>query len=93
MHLVGIVVLVIGLSIGVKYAIDSNLISEQTRILLAYLVGVILFVVSFPLRVKYVGFSTILFSGAMASLYFTTYAAFSYYAMFSFAFAFALMIF
>ena len=27
-HLVGIVVLVIGLSIGVKYAIDANLISQ-----------------------------------------------------------------
>ncbi len=35
-HLIGIVVLVIGLSIGVKYAIDSNLISEELRIMLAY---------------------------------------------------------
>ncbi|MES2881869.1 MAG: hypothetical protein V4676_06965, partial [Bacteroidota bacterium] len=32
MHFIGIVVLVIGLSIGVKYAIDRNLISEVVRI-------------------------------------------------------------
>ena len=42
-HLVGIVILVIGLSIGVKYAIDKNLISEGMRIVLAYAAGVILY--------------------------------------------------
>ena len=36
-HFIGIVVLVIGLSIGVKYAIDRDLISEGLRIMLAYL--------------------------------------------------------
>ena len=36
MHLAGIVVLVTGISIGVKYAIDKELISEGIRILLAY---------------------------------------------------------
>ena len=35
MHLVGIVVLVTGISIGVKYAIDKRLISELLRIVLA----------------------------------------------------------
>jgi uncharacterized membrane protein len=38
-HLVGIIVLVIGLSIGVKYAIDRQLISEVMRIILAYAAG------------------------------------------------------
>src|SRR5438270_13887523 len=33
---IGIIVLVIGLSIGVKYAIDKDLISEWMRIALAY---------------------------------------------------------
>lgn len=91
-HLVGIVVLVIGLSIGVKYAIDQQLISEGTRIGLAYSAGVVLYVLSWRLRKKYNAFSAILFSGAMASLYFTTYAAFVYYSMFPFAVAFVLMI-
>jgi uncharacterized membrane protein len=91
-HFVGIVVLVIGLSIGVKYAIDRNLISEAMRITLAYVAGVLLFGLSLWLRKKYSLFSAILFSGGMASLYFTTYAAFVYYSIFSFGFAFALMV-
>ncbi len=91
-HIIGIVVLVIGLSIGVKYAIDKELISEMTRILLAYTAGGILFFLSWRLRKKYELFSAILFSGAMASLYFTTYAAFAYYSFYSFGAAFGIMI-
>ena len=83
-HLVGIVILVIGLSIGVKYAIDRQLISEAARILLAYVAGIVLYLLSWRLKKKYQFFSAILFSGAMASLYFTTYAAFVYYGFFSF---------
>lgn len=91
-HLVGIVVLVIGLSIGVKYAIDRQLISETARIALAYAAGALLYLLSWPLQKKYAAFSAILFSGAMASLYFTSYAAFVYYSLFPFAVVFALMI-
>jgi uncharacterized membrane protein len=91
-HLIGIVVLVVGLSLGVKYAIDRNLISEYARIGLAYGAGLVLYLLSWKLKKNYSGFSAILFSGAMASLYFTTYAAFVYYGMMSFALAFALMI-
>ena len=91
-HLIGIVVLVIGLSIGVKYAIDRNLISETLRIVLAYSAGIVLFILSVRLKEKYTAFSAILLSGAMASLYFTTYAAFVYYAMMPFAIAFVIMV-
>ena len=91
-HFVGIIVLVIGLSIGVKYAIDRQLISEIARIVLAYSAGMILYLLSWRLKKKYQLFSAILFSGAMASLYFTTYAAFVYYGFFSFAITFLLMI-
>jgi uncharacterized membrane protein len=83
-HLVGIVVLVIGLSIGVKYAIDRQLISEAARILLAYGSGALLYLLSWRLRRRYAAFSAILFSGAMASLYFTSYGAFVYYHLLSF---------
>ena len=71
-HLIGIVVLVIGLSLGVKYAIDKNLISEELRIALAYAAGALLYALSLWLRKSLPGFSAILFSGGMASLYFTT---------------------
>lgn len=91
-HLVGIVVLVIGLSLGVKYAIDKNLISEGLRILLAYAAGFALYVLSFRLKKNYSGFSAILFSGGMASLYFTTFGAFVYYHFISYTLAFVLMV-
>lgn len=91
-HLVGIVVLVIGLSLGVKYAIDKNLISEGLRISLAYAAGVVLYLLSARLKKNYTGFSAILFSGAMASLYFTTFGAFVYYHFLSYTVAFVLMI-
>src|ERR1051326_7905248 len=91
-HLVGIVVLVIGLSIGVKYAIDRQLISEGARIICAYAAGIVLYVLSWRLKKKYQLFSAILFSGAMASLYFTTYAAFVYYGFYPFAVTFLLMV-
>jgi uncharacterized membrane protein len=91
-HFVGIVVFVIGLSIGVKYAIDRQLISEAARIILAYLAGLVLYLVSWRLKKKYQPFSAILFSGAMASIYFTTYGAFVYYGFYSFAVTFLLMV-
>ncbi len=88
----GIVVLVAGLAIGVKYAIDREMISEAARIGLAYLAGVILFFLSHRLRRSYTTLSAILFSGAMASAYFTTYAAFGYYQLLSAPVAFAVMV-
>ena len=91
-HFVGIVLLVIGLSIGVKYVIDRQLISEVMRISLAYAAGIILYLLSWRLKKNYQLFSAILFSGAMASLYFTTYAAFVYYGFFSFAVTFLIMV-
>ncbi|MBO9660503.1 MAG: DUF2339 domain-containing protein, partial [Chitinophagaceae bacterium] len=90
-HLVGIIVLVIGLSIGVKYAIDGQLISEVMRVALAYSAGIVLFFLSYRLKKKYPFFSAILFSGSMASIYFTTYACFTYYNFISAGVAFAVM--
>jgi uncharacterized membrane protein len=90
-HFLGIIVLVIGLSIGVKYAMDRELISEMMRIVLAYVAGAFLFFLSWRLKKNYQLFSAILFSGAMASLYFTTYAAFVYYGFFRFEITFLLM--
>ena len=91
-HFVGIVILIIGLSIGVKYAIDVHLISPALRVGLAYAAAVILFVISGRLRKKYELFSMILFSGSMATAYFTTYAAFDYYRLISAILTFGLML-
>ena len=92
LHLTGIVVLVVGISIGVKYAVDKELISPAARIIMAYAAGLILFFLSIRLKKKFILFSAILFSGAMASLYFTTYAAFVYYQLYPFGIAFVIMV-
>ena len=62
------------------------------RIVLAYVAGGILYFFSVRLKNAYVGFSAILFSGAMASVYFTTYGAFVYYGFLSYTAAFIIMI-
>jgi uncharacterized membrane protein len=92
LHLTGIVVLVVGISIGVKYAVDKELISPSARIILAYAAGIVLYFLAVRLKKKFIIFSSILFSGAMASLYFTTYAAFVYYQLFPFGIAFIIMV-
>jgi len=91
-HFVGIIVLVAGISFGVKYAIDQNLINATGRIILAWLAGSLLFILALLLKNKYQTFSAILFSGSMASLYFTSFGACVYYAIIARWVAFILMI-
>lgn len=88
---IGIVILIIGVAIGVKYSIDHKLISPQTRIILGYLFGIGLLIVGIRLRKNYTGFSAVLVSGAMAIMYFITYAAYSFYGLIPQALAFVLM--
>ena len=89
---IGIVILIIGVGIGVKYSIDNNLISPAIRIALGYLVGALLLVAGWRLRGRYANFAATLVSGSMAILYFMTFAAYAFYAMFPQWAAFALMV-
>jgi len=79
---IGIAIVIIGVGIGVKYAIDNDLISPLVRIILGYLVGFGLAGFAIRLKSKYLNFSAVLFSGAMAIQYFISYAAYSYYNLF-----------
>lgn len=92
LSLVGIAITVIGIGIGVKYAIDNELINPLTRIVLGYVCGICLAGIAFKLQEKYKLFSAILLSGAMASLYFVTFAAYAYYALIPQLMAFTLMV-
>ena len=76
---IGIIVLIIGVGIGVKYSIDNNLISPAARIGLGYLFGFGLAGLAIWLKKKYHNFSAALLSGGMAILYFVTYFAYSAY--------------
>lgn len=89
---IGIAITVIGVSIGAKYAIDHQLISPLTRILLGYLLGAALLGFALRLKKNYENFSAVLLSGSMAILYFITYAAYSFYDIIPQTPAFALMV-
>jgi uncharacterized membrane protein len=88
----GIAITIIGVAIGAKYSIDNNLINPLTRIILGYLMGVVLLGVGVMLKQNYQNFSAVLVSGAIAIMYFITYAAYSFYGLFSVEVAFGLML-
>ena len=89
---IGILITIIGVGIGAKYAIDHQLISPLTRILLGYLVGFVLFGFAIKLKKGYNNYSSVLMSGAMAIVYFITYAAYSFYDLIPLYMAFGLMV-
>lgn len=78
---IGILITIIGVVIGAKYSIENNLISPLTRIVLGYLVGLALLVFGIKLKTKYLNYSAVLVSGAIAILYFITFAAYSLYGL------------
>lgn len=90
--IIGIIILVIGIGIGVKYAIDNDMLGPLARIVLAYTAGGILLGIALKLKANYKTFSAVLLSGGMASLYFTTFAAYSMYQLFPQMAAFAIMV-
>ncbi|MEP6796249.1 MAG: DUF2339 domain-containing protein [Saprospiraceae bacterium] len=89
---IGIAITVIGVAIGAKYSIDHDLISPLTRIILGYMMGLGLMGVGMRLRKNYENFSAVLESGAIAIMYFITYAAYSFYGLMPMVAAFALMV-
>lgn len=89
--IVGIIVLVLGIAIGVKYAIDKDLINETTRLVLGYLAGSVILLFALVYKKKYEVFSAILLSGAMAVMYFTTYVGYANYHFYNAGVAFTIM--
>ncbi|TDG36844.1 DUF2339 domain-containing protein [Pedobacter changchengzhani] len=89
---IGILILIIGVAIGANYAIENGMVSPLTRIILGYLVGAGLMGFAIKLKAKYESFSAVLLSGAIAIMYFITYAAFDFYKLIPQAMAFTLMV-
>lgn len=89
---IGIAITIIGVGIGAQYSIEHDLISPLTRILLGYLIGFGLLGFGLKLKKGYTDFSAVLVSGAIAIMYFITYAAYTFYLLFPQAVAFALMV-
>ena len=89
---VGILVMVIGVYIGAKYAIDKDLISPSMRIILGYAIAASLCLLAYRLKTKYIDYSAVLMSGSIAIMYFITYVAQSFYHLFAQPVAFGLML-
>ncbi|MFS4467638.1 DUF2339 domain-containing protein [Maribacter sp. 2210JD10-5] len=90
---IGILITIIGVVIGAKYSIENNLISPLTRIVLGYVVGLGLIGFGIKLKAKYENYSAVLVSGALAIMYFITYAGYSFYELFPQTMAFVIMLF
>lgn len=89
---VGILITIIGIFIGAKYAIEHNLVNPKVRVILGYINGLILTGVAIRLRKKYEQYSSVLMGGGLAVLYFITYIAYSFYGMLPQVAAFLLML-
>lgn len=76
---IGIIITIIGVAIGTKYAIDHQLASPLTRIISGYMLGAALLGFALKLRKKYENYSAVLLSGSMAILYFVTFSAYNFY--------------
>ena len=88
----GIIIIVIGVALGAKYAMDKEMLGPLARTVMAYFFGLALLAVAIKLKAKYETYSAVLLSGAMAILYFVTYAAYSYYEFIPQIITFALML-
>ncbi|WP_205513663.1 DUF2339 domain-containing protein [Longitalea arenae] len=89
---VGILVTIIGIFIGAKYAIEHNMVSPLIRVINGYLAGAALIGVALWLKKKYEAYSSVLMGGGLAVMYFITYTAYSFYQLMPQLAAFALML-
>ena len=89
---IGILILVLGISYFVKYAIDKDWINEPARVGIGMLCGALIMGVAHKLRKKYAAFSSVFVAGAIAVFYFTIGIAFHSYHLFGQTTAFIIMV-
>lgn len=88
----GILITLIGIFIGAKYAIEHDLVSPVVRIIAGYISGLVLMGIAWRLKNRYEQYSAVLMGGGLAVMYFITYTAYSFYGLFPQLLAFALML-
>ncbi|MBL8182615.1 MAG: DUF2339 domain-containing protein [Blastocatellia bacterium] len=89
---IGIVILLLGIGIGAKFAIDNGWITPLMRVIAGYSVGVGLIGLALKLKAKYHNYSAVIMSGGLATIYLITFFAYSYYALIPMTAAFAVMV-
>jgi len=89
---IGVLILVLGISYFVKFAIDKDWINEPARVGIGVLCGALVMGFAHKLRKNYAAFSSVLVAGAVAIFYFTIAIAFHDYHLFSQTVAFIIMV-
>ena len=89
---IGILILVLGISFFVKYAIDKDWINEPARVGIGILAGAIVMFVAHRLKANYKAFSSVFVAGAIGIFYLTIGIAFHDYHLFSQTVAFVIMV-
>ncbi|MGO4772348.1 DUF2339 domain-containing protein [Flavobacterium sp. W22_SRS_FK3] len=89
---IGVLILVLGISYFVKYAIDKDWINEPARVGIGVLCGALFMGIAHKLRKNYTAFSSVIVAGAIAIFYFTIGIAFHDYHLFNQTIAFSIMI-
>ncbi|HFK5567155.1 TPA: DUF2339 domain-containing protein [Elizabethkingia anophelis] len=89
---IGILILVLGISFFVKYAIDKNWINEPARVGIGILCGALIMGVAHRLKKNYKAFSSVFVAGSISIFYFTIGIAFHDYHLFNQATAFIIMV-
>lgn len=91
--IIGIIIMVLGIGLFLKYAFDNNWIGPAGRTAMAFLTGIIFLVLGEFFRRRALGaFGLYLIGGGIATLYFSTFAAFQIYNLIGQASAFGIMI-
>ncbi len=89
---IGILILVLGISFFVKYAIDKDWINEPARVGIGILTGSIVMGVAHRLRKNYAAFSSVFVGGAISIFYLTIGIAFHDYHLFNQTVTFIIMV-
>ncbi len=89
---IAVVVLVLGVSFLIKWAIDNEWINEIGRIAIGFAAGAILMTLGYLSRKNYTAFSSVLTGGGLASFYVSVSFGFQLYHLFSQSTAFILLI-
>jgi hypothetical protein len=89
---IGILILVLGISFFVKYAIDKDWINEPARVGIGILAGSLVMAIAHKLKKNFAAFSSVLVAGAISIFYFTIAIAFHEYQLFNQTVAFTIMI-
>lgn len=89
--LIGVAVLLLGVGIGLRWAIDNDYIGPVARVTMGYVTGAVMLSFAERLRRAYGTLSAALIGGGMAVLYFVTYAASGYFELLPRGAAFAMM--